>query len=75
MPDTTPVHPHNAARALVPLASDPTELTVDLTEREISHVKELLQNQLDAIERAITVAHDDLVRVPTEVDKRTSSRA
>jgi hypothetical protein len=48
---------------------DPTELTTQALWREISALKELFNSRLEAMQRAIDVAHDDLVRVPTEVMK------
>src|SRR5688572_12559693 len=45
--------------------SDPTPLTTAQILREINSLEKLM----DAIEKAVTVAHENLVRVPTEVDK------
>lgn len=50
-------------------STDPTELTTQQLWREIGSLKELVFSRLDAIEKAIQIAHDDLVRVPTEVQK------
>lgn len=48
---------------------DPSLLTTQLVWREISSLKELLQARVTEVEKGIKVAHDDLVRVPTEVEK------
>lgn len=37
--------------------------------REMASLKELLLTRIEAIEKGIAVAHDDLVRVPTEIQK------
>lgn len=50
--------------------SDPTSLTTAQLLREIASLKELLQARIAAVEDGIVVAHDDLVRVPTEVQKQ-----
>lgn len=52
-----------------PTQSDPSALTTSLVWREIQHVKELFEARISAVEKAIEVAHQDLVRVPTEVEK------
>ena len=49
---------------------DPSALTTQQLWREIQNLKELFETRIDAIEKAIQVAHDDLVRVPTEVMKQ-----
>lgn len=51
------------------VVTDPTELTTQLTIREISALKELVFSRLDAIEKATAVAHDDMVRFPTDIQK------
>lgn len=53
-------------------APDPTALTTPQLWREIASLKELVFARLDSIEKGIDVAHDDLVRVPTEVQKQIS---
>lgn len=50
--------------------TDPTELTTQVIWREISGLKELLTSELEALKKATEVAHDDLVRVPTDVQKQ-----
>src|SRR6185295_6299832 len=50
-------------------SQDPTELTRQALWREIESLKELVFARLDAIEQSITLSHDDMVRVPTEVQK------
>jgi len=52
---------------------DPTTLTTQQLWREIAALKELVFTRLDSIEKAIIVAHDDMVRVPTEVQKAIST--
>lgn len=52
---------------------DPSTLTTQMTYREISSLKELLTSELNGVKRAIDVAHLDLVRVPTEVQKQVGS--
>lgn len=67
--------------AHIVLSPDPSILTRDLIRDEITGLRELLhaelhgqnsalQARLDAMDEAIRVAKADLVRVPTEVDKR-----
>jgi hypothetical protein len=51
-------------------SGDPTALTTQQLWREIQNLKELFETRIDAIEKAIEVAHADLVRVPTEVMKQ-----
>jgi hypothetical protein len=48
---------------------DPSALTTAQLLREISSLEKLTAQRMDAIEKAVTVAHENLVRVPTEVDK------
>ena len=48
---------------------DPTELTRQALWREIGSLKELVFTTIGGIQDAIKVAHDDMVRVPTEVQK------
>jgi uncharacterized protein YgbK (DUF1537 family) len=48
---------------------DPSALTTAQLLREVSSLEKLTAQRMDAIEKAVTVAHDNLVRVPTEVDK------
>lgn len=52
---------------------DPTTLTTQQLWREVSSLKELVFTRLDAIEKAILIAHEDLVRVPTEVQRAVST--
>lgn len=49
--------------------ADPTVLTTQQLWREIAALKELSFTRFDSMERAIIVAHEDLVRVPTDVQK------
>jgi hypothetical protein len=53
--------------------SDPTPLTTAQLLREIASLKELVLSKIEAIDKAITVAHDDLVRVPTDVQKQVGT--
>jgi type VI protein secretion system component VasA len=48
---------------------DPTELTTQQLALAVESLKELFTQRLDAIDTAVKVAHDNLVRVPTETDK------
>jgi hypothetical protein len=41
--------------------------------RELSGLKELLMARIQSIEHAIKIAHDDLVRVPTETQKQVGA--
>lgn len=52
---------------------DPTVRTIEQLQREVSALKELHGVRLEAMDKAIQVAHDDLVRVPTDVQKAVSS--
>jgi hypothetical protein len=52
---------------------DPSSLTTAQLLREISSLKELLTARINAVEKGIEVAHADLVRVPTEVQKQISA--
>ncbi len=51
------------------LITDPSSLTTQQLWREIASLEKLLSNKIASIEKSIDVAHQDLVRVPTEVDK------
>jgi hypothetical protein len=53
--------------------TEPSELTTQMVWREVESLKELLQARVTAVEKGITVAHDDLVRVPTEVEEQVSN--
>lgn len=53
--------------------ADPTTRTTEVLSREIASLKELLYSRIDGLERAVQVAHDDLVRVPTEVQQAVAS--
>jgi tetrahydromethanopterin S-methyltransferase subunit G len=50
--------------------ADPSALTTAQLWREIASLKELMQARLDATEKGISIAHEDLVRVPTDVQKQ-----
>jgi hypothetical protein len=50
-------------------SGDPTIRTLQQLQREVSALKELHDVRLAGMDKAIQVAHDDLVRVPTDVQK------
>lgn len=52
--------------------SDPSTLTTAQLLREIGSLKELLLTRMEAVEEGIEVAHQDLVRVPTDVQNAVS---
>jgi septation ring formation regulator EzrA len=56
---------HNDLPALV----DPTPLTTAQLLRELGSLKEMFIVRLEAMDRAQTLFHENLTRVPTEVDK------
>jgi hypothetical protein len=49
---------------------DPSSLTTQQLQREVASLKEILTTRLDGMEKAIQVAHENLVRVPTDTDKQ-----
>jgi hypothetical protein len=53
--------------------ADPSSLTTQQLWREISALEKLLNIEIDAIKTSIKVAHDDLVRVPTDVQKQVGN--
>lgn len=65
MAETTPV----VAASKGADQSDPSPLATQSLWREIANLKSLSDQRMDAIERAVDVSHQDLVRVPTEVQK------
>lgn len=56
-------------RAITRPDPDPTEATRELITDKISSLKDFITARLDAIERAAVTFHEDLVRVPTTLDK------
>lgn len=58
-------------RGSVPVP-DPTAATTASLQRESSALKELLLQRITAVEQGIQIAHENLVRVPTDVDKAIS---
>jgi phage shock protein A len=56
-----------------PESPDPTSLTTQALWREVQHLKELFETRISGMEKAIEVAHDDLVRVPTETQKQVGN--
>jgi len=65
MPSTKPT----SSVAAYIAANDPSLLTTQQLQREIEHLEKLLTQRIEAVDRAVVVAHDNLVRVPTDVDK------
>lgn len=53
--------------------SDPSALTTQVIWREIAALKELLTSELEGVKKSIDVAHDDLVRVPTDVQEQVGN--
>jgi hypothetical protein len=51
---------------------DPSALTTQMVWRENQSLKELLEARITGVEKGIEIAHQDLVRVPTEVQKAIS---
>jgi len=54
-------------------ASDPSSLTTQQLLREISSLKELMFIRLENVENVLKGAHEDLVRVPTDVQKQVGA--
>ena len=48
---------------------DPTILTTQQLQREISALKEIIFTRLDANDKAVQLLHEDVTRVPTDTDK------
>jgi len=48
---------------------DPTILTTQQLQREISALKEIIFTRLDANDKAVELLHADVTRVPTDTDK------
>lgn len=65
--DKPPTKPEAAAMP------DPTHLTTQQLWREVASLKELLTARIEAIEKSIEVAHEDLVRVPTDVQRQVGN--
>jgi hypothetical protein len=58
-------------------SQDPHSITIDAARltpsqlyRELTALRELIETRLDAIDTATEIFHDNLVRVPTDVDKQ-----
>lgn len=49
--------------------TDPSELTTQALQREVTSLEKLMTQRIESIEKAVSVAHEDLVRVPTEITK------
>lgn len=56
--------PHPAS-----LLDDSAPMSTSQVLREVMSLEHLAMQRMDAIEKAVTVAHENLVRVPTDVDK------
>src|ERR1700687_183254 len=50
---------------------DPTARTTEALFREIAALKEIVFSRIDGIEQAIKLFNDNLVRVPTALDKES----
>jgi hypothetical protein len=53
--------------------ADPTRLTTQQLDRAIVDLRQEIVTRLDADEKAAALAHEDLVRVPTTVDKAVAA--
>ena len=53
--------------------SDPSSLTTQQLWREVLNLRELMESRISGIEKSIEVAHEDLVRVPTDVQKQVGN--
>lgn len=51
------------------IVTDPSSLTTAQLLREVNSLEKLVTQRMDAIERAVTVAHDNFFRVPTDMQK------
>lgn len=71
MPESTPVVTPTLkpGEAVLPLP-DPSPRVTEAMWRETGHLKELVGVQVEEIKRGIDIAHDDLVRWPTEVERQ-----
>ncbi len=49
--------------------TDPSALTTQQILREVGALKEFVLSRIEGIEKAVQIAHDDLERVPTDVDR------
>lgn len=57
----------------IPDKSDPTQLTTSQLLREIGALKELVFTEIVAVKEGIRIAHEDLVRVPTDVQRQVGA--
>jgi hypothetical protein len=55
------------------IITDPSSLTTQQLWREVLNLRELLESRITSIEKSIEVAHEDLVRVPTDVQKQVGN--
>lgn len=53
--------------------TDPTPLTTSQLLREIGSLKELVFTEIVAVKEGIKIAHEDLVRVPTDVQRQVEA--
>lgn len=61
--------PNRSSAGPLSAGPDPSFRTVEHLTTAVTGLKELHETRLDAMDKAIVVAHDDLVRVPTDVQK------
>jgi hypothetical protein len=52
---------------------DPTLRTMELVDKAVFQLESKLEIRISGIEKAIGIQHEDMVRVPTEVQRSTSS--
>lgn len=52
---------------------DPSALTTQAILREIASLKELVFTRIDAMDKAMVLFNDNIVRVPTDVDKQVGN--
>ena len=76
MPTSKEVEPNNI-RLSATVGSrpdpDPTLRTMELVDKAVLHLESKFEIRINGIEKAILVQHEDMVRVPTEVQKVTAS--
>jgi hypothetical protein len=52
---------------------DPSLLTTDQLRRELNALRELLEARLDAMDKATVLLRDDVIRVPTDIDRQVTN--
>lgn len=65
MDTQTPANTYNTQRG----EPDPSVLTTQQLWREVANLKEMVVKEIERMDKAIDLAHADLVRVPTDVQK------